>query len=229
LIAGRTAEALLCERAQTQISDLADGEDLAEIGLWADRIRSSQKYADTGPWHYLNIATGDQLIDFEHPPEGDVLWAVEVFTERLGDKALSRNERVEALKFLVHFVVDLHQPLHVGLAEDRGGNSIELEFGGEDTNLHRFWDTHAVESSGLSVGAYARLLRRETADAGETQSLDPLVWAAESLALRARVYDFGQAGRAPPQRYLDFAAQTTRERLRVAAQRLAGTLNGLFC
>ena len=229
MIAGRAAEVLLCERAQSRIIDLAGGEDLAEIGLWADRIRSNQNYADTGPWHYMNIRTGGRLTDFEHPPEGDVLWAIGHFSDQLGDETLGRVEHVEALKFLVHFIVDLHQPLHVGLAEDRGGNTVNLEFRGEDTNLHRFWDTHAIESSGLSVGAFARSLRGDIVDAAEPVSLDPLVWAAESLALRARVYDFGRAGREPPRRYIDFAGRTTRERLSVAARRLAGTLNDLFC
>jgi hypothetical protein len=226
LSAGIAAEDRLCERAAATISDLADGEGLGEIGLWADEIRSRGTHDHAAPWHYMNIAEGERLTDFEHPPEGDVLWAIEHFSERLVDASLSRQQRFEALAFLVHFVVDIHQPLHVGLAEDRGGNAIELRYDGEATNLHRLWDTHAVEWSGLSVRAYARSLVGTTAD---EISLDPMVWAAESLALRPSVYAYGAERRQPSNPYLDVAARITRERLRLSALRLAGTLNRLLC
>jgi hypothetical protein len=228
LIAGRVASPMLCRQAASVVMDLTGGEDLGEIGLWADRIRSDPAYADAAPWHYINVADGARLADIEHPPEGDVLLAIERFSDRVGDPALSRNERAEALRFLVHFVVDLHQPLHVGLAEDRGGNAIDLVFRGERTNLHRLWDTHVIEWTGLSVGDYVRSMARELQAAGSV-SLDPVVWADESLALRSRVYAYGRAGQAPSADYLDFAASVTRERLALAARRLAGTLNSLLC
>jgi hypothetical protein len=232
LIAGRAAAPLLCERAVAEVSRFGGGEDLGELGLWADRIRSEDAYADAEPWHYMNIADGMPLASYAHPPEGDVLSAIERFSARLADPRLGRAERAEALKFLAHFVVDLHQPLHVGRAEDRGGNTIELRFRGEATNLHRLWDTHAIEWSDRSIEAYvaaiARDLRLRSDSAGLEALLEPGVWAAESLALRDAVYDFGPR-RAPSRAYLDFAAETTEERLCLAALRLAGTLNRIFC
>jgi len=228
LIAGRAAEPMLCQRAAGEIARLTGGEDLGEIGLWADRIRSDEAYADSAPWHYMNIADGEPLAAYEHPPEGDVLFAIERFSARLGDGRLGDAERAEALRFLVHFVVDLHQPLHVGLAEDRGGNTIELRFRGEPTNLHRFWDTDAIAWADLSLDAYVAALSTAARPAPSPE-LDPLVWAGESLELRARVYDFGPERREPPRAYLDFAAETTRERLRLASLRLAATLNAILC
>lgn len=226
LIAGIAAEDRLCERAAATVSDLAGGDSLGEVGLWADEIRSLGTYDHAAPWHYMNIADGRRLADFEHPPEGDVLWAIDHFAGRLVDSTLSRQQRFEALAFLVHFVVDLHQPLHVGLAEDRGGNAIELLYDGEETNLHRLWDTHVIEWTGLPVRRYATSLVGNDAD---DVSLDPMDWAAESLALRRSVYAYGAARRQPPDSYLDAAADVTQERLRLAALRLAGTLNRLLC
>jgi len=228
LIAGRAAEPLLCARAAAEVARLGGGVDLGELGLWADRIRSDPAWRDSGPWHYMNIADGVPLEDFLHPPEGDVLDAIARYSRQLGDRNLDDATRADALRFLVHFVADLHQPLHVGLEEDRGGNSIELEFRGETTNLHRYWDTHAIEGADLSLRDY--LAGLETlpvpAAAGE---LDPLVWASESLALRAAVYDFGRAGREPRAAYLRSAVATTQARLLLASRRMAGTLNALLC
>lgn len=228
LIAGRAAAPLLCERAREAVARLGGGDDLGELGLWADRIRSDPAYADSAPWHYMNIEDGEPLADFRHPLEGDVLWAISHFSARLRDEALDDAARGEALKFLVHFIVDLHQPLHVGKASDRGGNSIELRFRGEETNLHRLWDTNAIDRRGLSVADYVEMVERIAPEPAIT-SLDPKVWAEESLALRARVYGFGRVGAEPPKSYLDFAADVTRKRLALAAVRLAGTLNGIFC
>jgi len=229
LIAGRAAAARLCMPAVVEIARLGAGDDLGELGLWADRIRSDAAFANTGPWHYLNIDAGEPMADYRSPPEGDVLWAVRYFSERLDDDGLSDAARAEALKFLVHFVVDLHQPLHVGLAADRGGNTIDLRFRGEASNLHRFWDTDAIAQANLSIGAYTRVVTELGDVASVDPALDPLVWAEESLALRPQVYAFGREGRELAPDYLAFAADATRERLAAAALRLAGTLNALLC
>ena len=228
LIAGRAAETLLCERAARAVSELAPGEDLGEIGLWADRIRSDPRYLDSAPWHYMNILDDVRIEDFEHPPEGDVLSAIRSFSERLRDPNLEAGDRAEALKFLVHFIVDIHQPLHVGLAEDRGGNTVRVTYRGQDENLHRFWDTLAIESAGLSVGAYTRAVAAEIGEKRNAQRLDPAVWAAESQGLRRQVYAFGRTDRELPDAYVDLAARITRDRLGQAALRLAGALNEIF-
>jgi hypothetical protein len=229
LIAGQLAEELLCELASDEIAVLGDRQDLGELGLWADRIRADPAHADSAPWHFMNIADGTPLSDFEHPPEGDLLWAIDRFGGRLRDASLGRSERAEALKFLVHFIVDLHQPLHVGLADDRGGNAVQLRFRGESTNLHRLWDTHAIEWTDLTIGSYRRRLRQDVLAATGPVSLDPLVWAEESLALRPAVYDFGALNREPNAAYMAFAAATTQNRLATAARRLAASLNATFC
>ena len=100
------------------------------------------------------------------------------------------RERAAALKFLVHFVVDVHQPLHVGRAADRGSNAVDVRYDGKVVNLHRFWDTDVLELRRLGAERYARRLR-PAFDADALTSADPpAAWAAESLALRSTVYAF---------------------------------------
>jgi S1/P1 Nuclease len=228
LIAGIAAERSLCAAAREQVAVLGGGDRLGELGLWADRIRSDEEYAASLPWHYLNIRDGGSLRTFRHPPEGDVLEAIGRFKRVLADRSRPPDERAEALRFLVHVVVDIHQPLHIGRAADRGGNTIELKSAGEMTNLHRFWDSGAVTLAGLSIGRYARSLRTAMQDMQTGAKLDPVVWAEESLALRATVYDFDvRAGLDAA--YIERSITITRERLALAALRLAGTLNEMFC
>jgi hypothetical protein len=227
-IAGLAAAPLLCESATREIADLAPGEPFEELGLWADRIRGSDAWRHSAPWHYMNVADGESLREYRHPPEGDILTAIERFGRQLADETLAREVRYDALKFLVHFIVDLHQPLHVGRAEDRGGNEILLRYAGNTVNLHRFWDTDTIAIAGLSDAAYARELSQEARRVAQIDTESAMwAWAEESLALRDSVYGFddGVADSA----YLARAAELTRERLTLAAARLANTLNMILC
>lgn len=239
LVAGRAAEPLLCSSAAAAVERLVPGDDLGEVGLWADRIRTVDTYLDSGPWHYMNIDDDAQLDNYEHPPEGDLLEAIERFTGVLSDSSASDAARTEALRFLVHFIADIHQPLHVGRADDRGGNRVTIRFAGEATNLHRFWDTHAIEwamdQADQSLGAYTASVEQEAklflsmSSLDDPASLEPALWAEESLSYRDRVYDFGLEYAEPSRDYLDFAAELTRTRLALAGARIAGTLNSIYC
>ncbi len=246
-IAGLLAEPLLCPAAQAQVQALGRGASLAELGVWADEVRSSPQWRDSGPWHYMNVpdptAGGDplaaarnQIARFRHPPEGDVLAAIARFRSELADRTRSRARRLDALRFLTHFVVDVHQPLHVGRASDRGGNDVRVQYGGTVVNLHRFWDTDVIELRHMAPQRYARRLapRIRPAAAAARSAGAPEDWAAESLALRATVYDFparASGGRAIVlgSDYVAAAERVTDERLVQAAERLAATLNGAFC
>ena len=230
LIAGRAADDLLCAQAAEEVERLGDGLDLGELGLWADQIRSDPDYDEAAPWHYMNVADDSSVAAFAHPPEGDVLWAIGHFRQRLGDASLTDDARAEALRFLVHFIVDLHQPLHVGRADDRGGNSIDLRFRGESTNLHRLWDTHVIEWTGLTIDDYVDRIRSGVWAPAQAAAMQPVQqWAEESFALRTQVYDFGRENREPSADYMARAADVTGRRLGAAAARLARTLNGIFC
>jgi len=229
-VAGLVAEAHLCEAAQTRVARLGAGDGLDRLGLWADRIRDTDDYAHTGPWHYLNIDDGGSLARYTTPADGDVLWAIENFRAVLADGAGSISAQREALRFLAHFVVDVHQPLHVGRAADRGGNSIEVSFGRERSNLHRFWDTDAIDlDAGSAKQRAERLLSRIAAEAWSAGQGGAISWATESLNLRFYVYDFDARRGRLTQQYVDRARRITSERLGMAGLRLAATLNSLYC
>ncbi len=229
-IAGLVAETYLCVEARVEIGRLGEGDGLAELGLWADRVRTQPTWDDSGPWHYVNIADNGSFDDYRSPPEGDALWAIAHFHSRLGDENLSRERRSEALKFLVHFVVDLHQPLHVGRRADRGGTGAEVFLGEQQLSLHRFWDTDVIRGDELPSVRYARnVMPMATLLAAEHRPSPPRQWAAEGLSLRTIVYGFDPETRRLDEDYLKIASDLIQLRLIQAGLRLADQLNDVFC
>lgn len=180
-IVGEIARRYLNPQANRVVEQLLDGEKLAHVGTWADEIRSDPRWECAAPFHFTTIPPGQEYFQLPAPPQGDVLGAIVFFTAVLSDSSRSRQERVEALKFLVHFVADLHQPLHAGLGCDRGGNDVAVEWLGEAANLHSVWDSGIVESAQLSYSEYAALLNvAEAEEVASIQHSDPLQWAVES-------------------------------------------------
>lgn len=237
------AERELCPAARSEVADLGDGQSLAELGLWADRIRGDPAWERSVPWHYINFpdlppGAGEKqalaaIKRFHHPPEGDVLTAIVQFSAVLADRARPRAERAEALRFVTHFVVDVHQPLHVSRAADGGGTETDVRVGDDVMSLHRFWDTTAFNRNrGVAPEQFAQELEAAFAAVPAARAHDPpAVWAAESLTLRPTVYSFGSSSGPPllDDAYRSMAKTIDEQRLVLAAARLAATLNGALC
>jgi hypothetical protein len=238
-IVGVIAESYLCGNARDAVAELLDGESLAEAGLWADRIRGDPAWRHAGPWHYVNVPDDAPVESADGGDRGDVLWAIARFRAELAHPAVAPRHRAEALRFLVHFVADVHQPLHVGRAGDRGGNEIDVLLGSRRTNLHQLWDAQALlradrRSRDYRVADQARAARALTVgDVAALQRASFIDWARESQQLRHNVYrsvpPAGGAPFRPGADYLTAARELSLLRLSQAGVRLAGMLNGIFC
>jgi len=235
-IVGDIAASYLCDRAATRVHGLLDGESLGRASRWADWIRSEPKWRKSLPWHFINVADDGDVADATGRSGGDVIWAIRKFRDELADSDLDKSRRARALRFLAHFVADVHQPLHVGRQEDRGGNKIAVVIDGRVSNLHRFWDAQWLLKQDRKQRGYAmagqvasiRALAAGRIDAW--QSAGVLEWARESQALRPTVYAFGSASPAElDAQYTTAALAISRERLSAAGVRLAGLLNHIFC
>jgi hypothetical protein len=237
------AEQKLCAAARDEIADLDEGQPLTELALWADKIRDDPAWERAVPWHYINfpdlppgagLEQARAAIDaFQHPPEGDVLTAIAHFTATLADRSRSRDERAEALRFVVHFVVDVHQPVHVARASDGGGTEVEVRVGDDVRSLHGFWDTSVFNRRGVRPEQFAQELEAAFEAVPDARAHDPPdVWAAESLVLRPTVYSFAPAQQGPAtldDAYRSMAQRIAEQRLVLAAARLAATLNTALC
>ena len=239
LLAGAVAERHLCADARTAVDRLLEGQSLGQAGRWPDWIRSDPEWQHTRAWHYINVGDDESIEQVSNGDHQDVVWAIQHFDRRLADETVTAEERATALRFLAHFTADLHQPLHVGRAEDRGGNQIAVRVGQRNTNLHAVWDAQALlkderQARGLTRDQQVEaLIVRAQGRVAALQADPPLDWARESQALRALVYAFpaaeGDAAAPLDSIYLGVATDIVQSRLSEAGVRLAGRINRIFC
>ncbi len=160
-LVARIALERLSPHTTDAVKDLLSGESLADASLWADQIRGQRQ--ETSPLHYVNIP----LNATDYVPSRDcrdgrcLIAAIEDDRRILSDSAATTVERAEALRFLVHFMGDLHQPLHVSNNHDEGGNNRMVVFFGTTRKLHEVWDGELMEATRLSEDQYFERLRRK--------------------------------------------------------------------
>ncbi|MGB5258838.1 MAG: S1/P1 nuclease [Woeseiaceae bacterium] len=230
-VSAQIAEAFLSDLARGQIREILGEEDLAEASTWPDFMRSSRdEFWDStaDPFHYVTIPHGKTYAEVGAPEQGDAVTALAGFRETLLDHQASLADKQLALRFIVHVVADLHQPLHAGNGTDQGGNSYTVTFFGRTTNLHSVWDTALVDDEKLSYTEMtAWLLRRMTPEnVAGWHNIDPVLWADESAAIRDGIYPDGD--REIRFDYIFAHRETVRTRLMMGGVRLAAYLNEVF-
>ena len=224
---GRVAERHLSPAAARAVKDLLAPEQLAYVTTWSDEIRSEPEWSKADPWHYTTVPDGQTIDAATKNPAGDVLEAIARFEKVLGDRTAPRVERVRALKWLAHLIGDLHQPMHVGRGDDRGGNDTVVLWFGEPSNLHSVWDGKLIENSELSFTELAELVDHPTPDELRLwQSTRPADWARESQELRAAAYAIGD--RRLSWKYVHDQWPVVERRILQAGVRLAATLERLL-
>jgi len=242
-IVARIAESHLSEKAKAGVKKLLGRKHLPTVANWADDIKDSRP--ETRPWHYVDIPITFGKFDPETQCADDncIIVRIEEFKAILADKNSSRRERQEALKFLVHLVGDLHQPLHCAERMnnkgkgDGGGNNRTVKFPGVGVvKLHGVWDTNLVtecigEKDPLE---YAEALNgKVTADKKTAWSKgDVEDWAIETHKLAVSTAYKEVPADGPAQRlsadYVEKGKSVVEEQLMKAGVRLALVLNEAF-
>jgi hypothetical protein len=215
-------------------------DTLAEAAAWADTYARShpREYRWLEPFHYVDAdPRADHVI--VGPRCECVLAGIEIQTDRLRNRNAPLDAKIDALRLLAHFVGDVHQPLHVSHPDMRGGTTIDLRFDGESMTLHRLWDSELLDrklrqrNRGRSPRwrGYAQSLV-DTQDSAESArwsaSLDPHVWADESLALSKQPLFAVQRGESLDDAYYEKALPVVEQRLEQSGIRLAALLNSIF-
>ena len=229
-IVGELAQRNLSAKTLKSIKELAGTEDLSRLSTWPDEIRSDPKMGYTVPWHYVSVPNGKSYFDQKRAKEGDLIEALFRFEDILRDPKETKENKLSALKFMIHMTGDLHQPLHVGLAEDRGGNSVKVKWFKSETNLHTLWDEELIEFEKLSFTEYANYLNHYSKDEKKDWEKGTFMdWAKESQELRPKVYDFN--GTDVPNLSYEYSFKVKpiiEMRLKQAGLRLSYVLNKIF-
>jgi hypothetical protein len=224
---GLIAEKYLNKRAKKELERILAGQSLAMASTWMDEIRSDTTWNFTADWHWVTIQDGQSYEQSEKNPNGDLIQTIEKIIADLKSKKLGAKEEVEQLKMLIHLIGDVHQPLHVGGGNDRGGNDVKVSWFRMDSNLHRVWDSDMIDDTRLSFTELAESLEKPDAvKLAAWQKSNVLDWAAESMTYRKPVYDVGDGKLGYLYSYNNF--HIVRLRLLQAGVRLAGVLNEIY-
>ena len=224
-VIGEIASHHLKPKAKRAISNLLEGRSLARIGTWADEIRSNPDYNQYTIWHYVNMPLDKKYEEVAHSQE-NVVKAIYTCIEGLKNKNTTREKKAFYLKYLIHCLADLHQPLHAGRAEDKGGNTIRLKYFGRNSNLHRVWDSEMINDYGMSYSELAKSLMERRNDKVVVGS--PVDWANESQAEVIKIYAEVKEGDRLGYRYNYTNLPLVKDKLYKAGIRLAAVLNDLF-
>ena len=245
---GELAQRHISPAAKAEVAMLLAGEadpTLGGVAMWADQLRDTDpdRFKATSRWHYINAQGGGCGFDMARdcPDGGCVVSAINTQLAILADRTQPLQARRDALKFVVHFVGDVHQPMHAGNRTDRGGNNFQVSLrtplepeayarknyvdGVMGTNLHSIWDYYILAGRGLGLAAYSdRLDALPWPPMPEASLSPPLAWAGESCRLIDARNLYPQQ-HTMDHAYLDAMRPLAEQRVRQAAWRLATLLN----
>lgn len=228
-VTGEIAEQHLTKKAKKKIDELLNGDSLALISTFGDDIKSDSKYRKYSPWHYVNIPFGKTYEQHPKNDNGDIVYGITKAIEVLENPNATQEDKVFYLKMLVHFIGDLHQPLHTGIGEDKGGNDFQVRWFNQGTNLHRVWDSQMLRSFDMSYMEVVENSRKLTkAETESIQSGNYMDWLYDSRELVYDIYEHTEVGEKLGYDYMYRYMDTVRDQLQKGGLRLAALLNDIF-
>ena len=228
-VVGKIADDYLSGKAKREIKRLLNRKSLAFVSTFADEIKADKRYNEFYTWHYINMSLDENYEDSEKNPEGDLVSGINYCKKIISDDEASDDDKAFYLKLLIHLIGDLHQPMHIGLKEDRGGNDFKVQWHYEDSNLHRVWDSDMIEKFDMSyveLAENADVLSKAQVKAIQKGSV--IDWVNETHELTRKIYDSAEPEENLRYRYSYHHFKTVRTQLQIAGIRLAKVLNELF-
>ncbi|EAQ99854.1 S1/P1 nuclease [Maribacter sp. HTCC2170] len=228
-VIGKIAQEELNGKTKRALDKLLDGQSIASISNFADEIKADRRYREFSAWHYVNIPPGKKYTDIEPSKYGDLVVGIQKCRAMVENEHNSKEDRVFYLKLLIHLIGDLHQPMHVGRYEDKGGNDIQVQWFGNGSNLHRVWDANMINDYGMSYSELASSLPElDKKEKKAIQNGTILDWVHESQEIADKLYDSVEVGEKLAYRYSYTWWGTVEIQLQKGGLRLAKVLNDLF-
>ena len=229
-VVAEIAENHLTNRAKRKLKKLIGKQKLAYWANWPDNVRNSPEWKNTSTWHYVNIPpqeTKEQFIEqLKNNNKPNIYTAIQDVKGVIVDKNTPDADREIYLRFLVHFLGDMMQPMHTGREEDLGGNLIKIQFFKKDTNLHSLWDSGLIDNTKYSYTEFARVLdvkSKEEIQKIQSGSLED--WLYESHQTANQLYASVKPGENYSYDYQEQYKELLERQLLHAGLRLAKILN----
>lgn len=225
---GYMADQQLKKSVSRKVDKILYPMSLGRSGTWMDEIKSDHAYDYAYNWHFLTSKNGEYDPHLQEEG-GDAYEAILRLKEELKSGGLSPNEEAEKLKMLIHIVEDIHQPLHVGTGEDRGGNDVKLEYFWQSSNLHTVWDSGMIDRWSMSYTEIGdELMRRLTPELEDKYRNTTMEdWLQEAVDARPLVYKLPESKKLSYNYDYDNRA-LLEERLIAASVRLAQILEEIY-
>lgn len=226
---GEIAQQHLSRKARKAIDKLLDGQSLALVSTFGDDIKADRQHKNFSAWHYVNFPADKKYGDVEPSVYGDLITGIEKCIEIVKDENSMQEDKVFYLKLLVHLVGDLHQPMHVGRIEDKGGNDIQVQWFNRGSNLHKVWDLNMIEDYGMSYTELAESLPRLTKVQEKFLQQGTIYdWVEESQDVANELYESVEVGEKLFYGYSYLWWGTVEKQLQKGGLRLAKVLNAIF-
>jgi len=196
-----------------------------EASVWMDEVRSDHNYDYMKPMHYVNVEKDKTYVQVSDPNIVNELNIV--MNELQTRKGRSKEDIKKDLMILFHLTGDIHMPLHAGYSTDKGGNSVDVEFLGFGSNLHKVWDTNIIEDQKITADDCLIYINGLTGKEKKSiQTLNVIDWMNESRALLGAVY--AVTDNKIDQAYIAKNTPVIEKQLSKAGLRLATALNAIF-
>lgn len=227
-VVGEVASKHLNESTKSKIKSILGNQTLAEVSNWMDDIKSDKAYDSLKPWHYVTIPDGMKYSETNIPPRGDAITGINFAINQLKREDLDPKLEKEYLMILIHLIGDIHQPLHVGNGEDRGGNQVNVKWFGTPSNLHRVWDSDIIDGKLYSYTELTAIINHPTHEEIVSWQSDSVEdWAHQCMEFRSGIYDFGSDyGWEYKYQYNNWGI--LKDQLLKGGVRLAGILNDIY-
>ena len=232
-IVGQIAETYLTPAAKKEIQKILGTESIGMAANWADFIKSDSTMAYISAWHYVDVRPGLSYSEFQTYLKNDT--AVDAYTKlnflikELKNKQLAKDKKLMYLRLLIHIVGDIHQPLHVGNPDDKGGNDIRVTWFGTTTNLHSVWDSRLIDFQQLSYTEYADAINHTTpAQRTMLQKQRLNDWLYQTYLVAGKVYNDIKPDEKLSYVYNYKFIGILEQQLLVGGVHLAGLLNEIF-
>ncbi len=233
-ICGQIANTYLTPKARKAIEAILGNESIAMASTWADFIKSDPNYNYLSPWHYIDfdkVYSYPEMVEFlNHDTNADAYTKLQFLIAELKKPSLSKENKLLYLRMLIHITEDIHQPLHTGHSEDKGGNDIKVTWQNNPTNLHSVWDSQLIEFQQLSFTEYTMAINHSTLAERTAWQKEPVSeWIFESAQLADKIYAEVKTGDTLNAYKYNFNhIATVNQQLLKGGVRLAGLLNAIF-